>query len=43
MMKRVDIRAIQRAPILREAEILDVDEEGRRQGMIAGRLRGTLM
>src|SRR5262249_51442492 len=33
----------QRAPILREAEILDVDEEGRRQGMIAGRLRGTLM
>jgi predicted polyphosphate/ATP-dependent NAD kinase len=32
----------QRAPALRDAEILDIDEAARRQGVIAGRLRGTL-
>jgi predicted polyphosphate/ATP-dependent NAD kinase len=31
-----------RTRALRDAEILDVDEEARRQGVIAGRLRGTL-
>lgn len=29
-------------PVLRDAEIMDVDEEARRRGVIAGRLRGTL-
>lgn len=32
----------QPSPVLRDAEILDIDEEARRQGVIAGRLRGTL-
>ena len=37
-----DFLASDRSPALRDAEIMDVDEQARRRGVIAGRLRGTL-
>jgi predicted polyphosphate/ATP-dependent NAD kinase len=37
-----DFLAAERSPALRDAEIMDVDEQARRRGVIAGRLRGTL-
>jgi len=37
-----DFLASGRSPALRDAEIMDVDEQARRRGVIAGRLRGTL-
>lgn len=37
-----DFFAADRSPALRDAEIMDVDEQARRRGVIAGRLRGTL-